>query len=138
MNKKKYFAISIVINIILAFFLAIAALHAADKLHFEYVVEETIRPDSIRSNLDRENYGSVAFLSRAIRGGAEVDPVYLEYYRLGEYTDLMFMKKIYEEAGNVQTLASCEERLSEIREEMPEYSVIFDKIDSGVRKAVIE
>ena len=72
MNKKTVLVISIVVNIILALIFVAAAAGAAEELEFTYVEEGTITPDTIRSNLERENYGVAAALSHPIRGGAVV------------------------------------------------------------------
>ena len=95
-------------------------------------------PDTIRKNLERENYGVAASLSHPIRGGAEIAGGDLDYYMLGEYADLLFLKRIFAEAGNTATLQGCEERLAEIREAMPEYGSLFDKIDLSAENALPE
>ena len=136
MNKKTLFLISIAVNIILALVLVIVGTGAVGQLQFNYVEEDTIRPDSLRSYLDRENYGVAASLSHLIRGGAEVDPEDLDYYRLGEYADLLFLKEIFKEAGNDATVESFEQELSKIREEMPEYGILFDKIEESAKNAL--
>ena len=53
---------------------------------------------------------------------------------LGEYADLLFLKEIFAEAGNTETLNSCEERLAQIRSEMSDYGSLFDKIDYSAEK----
>ena len=134
-NKKVIFGVSVAVNIILALVLLVAAVKAGAELKFNYVEIDTITPDTLRSNLERENYGVVASLSRPIRGGAEIAEGDLDYYRLGEYADLLFMKEIYAEAGNAVTVLSCEDRLAEIRAEMPDYGSLFDKIDLSAENA---
>ena len=136
MNKKILFGISLIVNIILAILFVVTASEAVGELQFNYVEEDTIRPDSLRSYLDRENYGVAASLSHPIRGGAEIAEEYLDYYRLGEYADLLFLKEIFAEAGNTGTVQSCEERLKEIRAAMPEYGSLFDKIELSEEKAI--
>ena len=138
MTKRVIVIISVIVNLILAAVFIITLTGAMEKLHFEYVEQDTIRPDSLRSYLDRENYGVVASLSHPIRGGAEVAEEYEDYYRLGEYADLMFLKEVFAKAGNEDTLAECEDRLAGIRKEMPDYGILFDKIDQSVEKAVME
>lgn len=138
MNKKTIFAISVILNIILAFVFVNLMLGANEKLHFEYVEEDTIRPESLRMYLDMENYGTAASLSHPIRGGAQVDAEYEDYFRLGEYTDLLFLKEVFERAGNVDTAEDCDSRLVQIREEMPDYTVLFDKMDRSAAKAIKE
>ncbi len=138
MSKKIVFVISIIVNIILALVFLAAAAGAAEELKFNYVEEDTIRPDSIRSNLERENYGVAASLSHPIRGGAEIGAEYLDYYMLGEYADLLFQKEILYAAGNGATAGNFEERLDEIREKMPDYAPVFEKIEWSEQKAIRE
>ena len=129
MNKKTVFIISIVVNIILAIVLVAVSAKAAGELEFNYVEEDTITPDTIGSNIERENYGVAAALSHPIRGGAVIDDKYIDRYMLGEYADLLFLKEIFKEAGNEETFAQCEERLAEIRSALPDSSSTFDKMD---------
>ena len=138
MNKKTVFVISIVVNIILAIVFVVVAAKAADTLHFTYVEEDTIRPDSLRSYLDRENYGVAASLSQPIRGGAEIDSEDLDYYMLGEYADLLFLTEVFKESGDDKTVKNFEQRLKEIRDDMPEYDSLFDKIDWSAQNALPE
>ncbi|MCR5831074.1 MAG: hypothetical protein K6G67_02900 [Lachnospiraceae bacterium] len=136
MNKKTIFGISIALNIILALVFVVTAKRAGEELEFNYVEEDTIAPDTIRSNLERENYGVAAAVSHPIRGGAEVADEYVDYYMLGEYADLLFLKEIFAEAGNTQTLETCRERLGEIRNKMPDYGSLFDKIEWSAQNAI--
>lgn len=138
MTKKVILGISIVINLVLAWFLIEGVRDARDELVFEYSEQETLRPDSLRMYLERENYGVAASLSHPIRGGAEVDDLDLDYYMLGEYADTLFLKKVFETAGNADTAAACERRLAEIREKMPAYSELLDKIEQSVKKTIRE
>jgi len=135
-NKKAVLIISIIVNIILALVFIIAAVGASAELKFNYVEDDTIAPDTIRSNLERENYGVAASVSRPIRIGAVVADEYMDYYMLGEYADLLFAKEIYEQAGNTQTLKECTGRLEEIRNKMPDYGSLFDKIDWSAQNAI--
>ncbi len=136
MNKKTVFVVSVIVNILLAIAFVVVAVGAAAELEFNYVEEDTITPDTIRSNLERENYGVCACLSRPIRGGAVVKDEYRDYYMLGEYADLLFLKEIYVKADNTKTVNSCDRRLEEIRNEMPDYGSIFDKIDWSATNAI--
>lgn len=136
MNKKTVFVISIIVNIILALVFIVAAAGAIEELKFNYVEDDTITPDNIRSNLERENYGVAATLSRPIRGGAVVADEYMDYYMLGEYADLLFLKEISAKAQNTQTVKSFEERLDEIQKRMPDYGSIFDKIEWSAGNAI--
>ncbi len=132
------FIISIIVNIILALVFVVAAVGAAGELKFNYVEEDTIAPDTIRSNLNRENYGVAAKISHPIRGGAVIADEYMDYYMLGEYADLLFLKEIFEQSGNTQTLKDCQMRLDEIKNAMPDYAGIFEKIEWGAQNALAE
>lgn len=138
MTKKTILSISIIINIILATVFVVSLPGAMGELVYEYVEQDTIRPDTIRKYLEWENYGTVAALSRPIRGGAEVADTDADYYKLGEYAELLFLKEVYERAGNADSAKACEDRISEIRKEMPEYGAVLDKIDLSVANAVKE
>ena len=138
MTKKTILSISIIINIILATVFVVSLPGAMGALVFEYVEQDTIRPDTLRKNLERENYGTVAALSRPIRGGAKVSGTDADYYKLGEYAELLFLKEVYAKAGNADSAKACEDRISEIRTDMPEYGYVLDKIDLSVANAVKE
>ena len=138
MTKKTILRISIIINIILAIVFVVSLPGAMGELVYEYVEQDTTRPDTIRKYLEWENYGTVAALSRPIRGGAEVADTDADYYKLGEYAELLFLKEVYERAGNADSAEACEDRISEIRREMPEYGALLDKIDPSVANAVKE
>ena len=138
MTKKTILSISIIVNIILATVFAVSLPGAMGELVYEYVEQDTIRPDTIRKYLEWENYGTVAALSRPIRGGAEVADTDADYYKLGEYAELLFLKEVYARAGNADSVEACEDRISEIRREMPEYGALLDKIDLSVANAVKE
>ncbi len=138
MNKKTVLGISIVVNIILAIVFVVTTALATEELKFSYVEEDTIVPDIIRSNLERENYGCAASFSHPIRGGAEIADEYMDYYMLGEYADLLFLKEIFTESGNTQTAENCEKRLDEIRSEMPDCDSLFEKIEWSVLSRVVK
>ena len=138
MTKKTILSISIIVNIILTTVFAVSLPGAMGELVYEYVEQDTIRPDTIRKYLEWENYGTVAALSRPIRGGAEVADTDADYYKLGEYAELLFLKEVYKRAGNADSAEACEDRISEIRREMPEYGALLDKIDLSVANAVKE
>ena len=134
-NRNVILIISVIVNIILAIVFIIAAAEAVRELKFSYMEEGTIIPDSIRSNLERENYGVAASLSHPIRGGAEVDARDRDYYMLGEYADLLFLKEIFKEAQNTQTAQSCEQRLDEIKNMLPECGDTIDRIEWSAQNA---
>lgn len=138
MNKKVILGISVAVNIILAAVFLVKAMQAADELKFNYVEIDTITPDSLRMYLERENYGVAAGLSHPIRGGAEIAEEDMDYYMLGEYADLLFLKEIFAEAGNTETVRNFEDRIGEIRAKMPDYGSLFDKIDYSAQNAIAE
>ena len=138
MNKKVILWISIILNIILGIVFLVNLPGAVEELKFEYVEQETIRPDSLRMYLERENYGTAAALSRIVRAGAQVSETDLDYFKLGEYAELLFLKPVMERAGNADTVAAFEAQMAEIRSAMPAYSALFDKIDLSTAGAVKE
>ena len=138
MTKKVIFGISVAVNIILALVLVVLVPRAVSELHFEYVEQKTIRPDSVRKYLEWENYGTVAALSRSVRGGATVAPEDEDNFRVGEYAELRFLREIYAKAGNADTVQSCDERLSELRGELSGYADVLDEIDLSVTEAIFE
>lgn len=137
MNKKIIFGISIVINVFLALIVIFLLSEAIHGLKYTYFGSSTAT-DSMYDYLEWENYGVAARAAHSVRGGAKVADVDLDYYRLGEYADLLFFKEIYEKSGNTDTLKACEDRMSEIRSEMPDYEVIFEKIDYSVENAIFD
>ncbi len=138
MNKKIIFGISIVINIILVFVIVFLLTEAYHALQFEYVTHDSIAAETIREYLERENYGVAASLSHPIRGGAEVSDVDLDFYMLGEYADLLFLKEVFDKSGDSGTAGAFEDRISEIHSQMPDFDVIFDKIDYSIENAVYD
>ncbi len=138
MNNKTVLGILIFINIGLAIIFVSLIPGMIENLNFEYVEGKTLQPENLRSYLEWEKYGVVASLGRVSRGGAQPSEEYVEYYRLGEYADRLFMKEVFAASGNDDTAKEFEDRNTEIRAEMPEYDVIFDKIDQSVESAVKE
>ncbi len=137
-TKKPILIIANIINVILAIAFLVVGVQAIEELKFTYVEKDTIRPDSLRSYLERENYGTVATLSHPIRGGYQPAEEDLDYFLLGEYADLLFLKEVFAETGKSQTAQDCETRISEIREQIPENAPIFDKIDLSAKNAIPE
>ncbi len=127
-----------VVNIILFCVFIVLIMGAARELKFNYVEEDTLTPNNLRNYLEWENYGVVADLSRPFRGGAEVAEQYRDYYMLGEYADLLFLKEIFVETQNTETVNTFEKRLEEIRSQMPEYGSIFEKIEWSAKHALPE
>ncbi|MCR5283536.1 MAG: hypothetical protein K6E18_09215 [Lachnospiraceae bacterium] len=131
MIKKVILILSLVANLVLAIFLIGLLPKAIEELHFSYVERDTILPNTIRNYLDWENYGVAASLSRPIRGGAQVFEEDADYYKLGEYAELLFLSKVFAAAQNTDTAEKCESRMTQIRSEMPSYDTVFDKIDQS-------
>ncbi|MCR5702941.1 MAG: hypothetical protein K6G76_12475 [Lachnospiraceae bacterium] len=138
MNKKVFYPISIVVNILLVIAIVVLLKNAGHKMKFEYVDTERISQESMRTSFEKGCYGQAVLASYPVRGGAEIAKEYEEYYRLGEYTELKFFKEVYAKEGNADMLTSCDKRLSELREEMPDYATLFDKIDQSTDKAIRE
>ena len=138
MNKKVILVISVIVNIILGIVFIALLTKVYSELSFEYVEQETIEPDSIRMYLERDEYGVAASLSHFIRGGAEIEDKYKDYYILGEYTDLLFQKEIFERSGNKTMTEKCETRMEEIRKEMSMYKDMLGKMDESVAKVIRE
>ncbi len=136
--KSKIYAVTIVVNIILGIILIITLPGAISELQSEYSEPEAAWPDTVRMYLEHENYGVAACLARPIRGGAEITGEEADYYRLGEYADLLFLKEVFVKEGNMGSAELFGNRIDKIRKEMPEYTVIFDKIDQSERNAVGE
>ncbi|MBO7515440.1 MAG: hypothetical protein J6T47_07455, partial [Lachnospiraceae bacterium] len=118
--------------------LVINIMGAADELKFAYVERDTITPRDLQMYLDMENYGTAASLARSIRAGAEVEKEDADYYYLGEYAEVLFLKALFEESGNTASVNACEKRMKEIEENMPEYSGILEKIRWSVDQALGE
>ncbi|MBE5870684.1 MAG: hypothetical protein E7294_05445 [Lachnospiraceae bacterium] len=133
--KKVIFRISIVVNLFLAICFAGLCIKAVEALHFEYIEQETILPDTLRKYLERGNYGTVAALSQPIRGGAEVSEKDADYYKLGEYTDLLFLKEIFEKSENADTVQECENRLEKLKQELSEYQDHLDRMEKSVERS---
>ena len=135
MNKDKFLGISVVINILLVIILMGLIVSTVDKLRFSYIRESSIGTDVLISSLDMENYGVMARFSHPIRGGADIPSDDKDLYMIGEYADIIFLKNVYEKTGDTGTCDSMEKRAAEIRSELPDYAVIFDKIDQSIEKA---
>ena len=136
MIKKAVFVITIIANIFLAAGFVFALSNAIDELKFEFVEEDTLLPDTIRMYINSENYGTVASRSRMIRAGAKISGSDIDQFRMGEYAELLFLKEVFDRAQNTDSVKTCEERIAEIRKEMPGYADVLDKIDLSVENAV--
>ena len=134
--SNKIFGLSVIINIILAIAIIALASDTYNKMQFSLVREKSMGPEVIMSGLDRENYGVVARFARPIRGEAEIYDKDKDLYMIGEYADVLFNKEIFENSGDTDSCKAMADRAARIRSEMPDYSVIFDKIDYSVEHAV--
>ena len=138
MIKKVIFGISVIVNILLGCVFFYLLPEAMSELGEEYMEQDTLRSDTIVDYLEWERYGTVAFLSRSIRAGAKIGENEEDYYRLGEYAELLFLREIYAGEGNTDREDACTDRAMQIREEMPDYAEIFDRIDRSAADAVVE
>ncbi len=136
MIKKIVFYLTIMINIFLGIALISCLFEAGEKLKFEYVEQDNIEPESIHDYISREYYGTAAKLSAGIRGGKTPKEEDEDYYRLGEYTDLLFQTEIMKKAGNEATAKKFEEQAAQIRADHPQYNQLFDKIDGSLAEAL--
>ena len=135
MIKKVILAVMVIVNIFLVIVLVMTLPRAAGELRFEYVEEETITPDTLRMYIERENYGTVASLSRPIRAGAKLSETDIDYYRIGEYAELLFLKEVFERTQNADTARKFEDEILSIRSKMPAYNAVFDRIDQSAADA---
>lgn len=138
MNKRTIFSISIIVNIILCMFFLFLLMDSYKAIYYDYLTRDTIEQNALKNNIEQECYGITAYRSRSIRVGAEIPKEVQDYYVIGEYADLLFLKEIHKRTQNNDTANDFESRLHEIRNEMPEYKSIFDSIDKSVKKSVKE
>lgn len=103
---------------------------------------EVVRNDGTREYIlkyiEREDYGTAGIESRKMRLGEKIDEPMQEFYKVGSYADLIFWEKIYAEGGSELTAEDCRKQYEEIRNTLPEYKNVFEKIDDTVEKAVIK
>ena len=90
----------------------------------------------ILKEIEREDYGAAGIESRAMRRGANIDEPMQEFYMVGSYADLMFWERIYAESGSEAAAEECRLRCEEIRNSLPEYGNVFEKIDDRLETAV--
>ena len=100
--------------------------------------KKEMKPDSLLSYMNWENYGDVAIMSRFGRVGEKVKEEDEDLYLLGEYADLLFWKKIQEADGNHEAALEYAARQSEIRKMLAGYEVVFEKMDQSIENAVRE
>ncbi len=138
MNRKIIFRSLTAVNIILGIWLIISVIGAVNELNLQYVEADSHTPRSLVMYLEREEYGVAAGLARPVRGGELITGENEDYYRIGEYAELSFLKEIYVKKGATETVAIYENRLASLRDRLPEYASIFDKIDTSVINSIKE
>ena len=126
------FITDIVLGIVLASLL-IANLINLSKSE---VFQKDGTPEYILSSIEREDYGSAGIESRKMRLGIKIDEPMQEFYKVGSYADLMFWERIYAESGSEDTAEDCRKKYDEIRNTLPEYEKVYDKIDGTLEKSV--
>ena len=99
------------------------------------VVRKKGTNDYILDSIERDDYGTAGIMSRKMRLGEEIDEPMQEFYMVGSYADLMFWEKIYAEGGNESTAEDCRRQCEEIRNTLPEYEKVFEKIDDTLKIA---
>ena len=138
MNKKMIFTILLVVDVILAVVLIINLAGVSEELSRTYYGKDASTASSLLMYLDRENYGTVAVLARSYRVGAEVDEADEDLYRLGEYGELSFLERINAGSGEDELVRDYEKRRAEIRDAIPGYKAVLDKMDLSIDKAIME
>ena len=91
--------------------------------------------DYILKYIEREDYGAAAKMSGRSRLWEQIDEPLKEFYMVGSYADLMFWEKIYAESGRGSTAEDYRKQCEEIKNLLPEYENVFEKIDNTVEKA---
>ena len=138
MKKTIILWITLTIDFVLAIVFCGRLVSAANELHWAYYEKKGIEPSSVLMYLDHQSYGVVATLSRDGRVGAEVKEEDRGLYLTGEYADLLYLEKIYTACGETEQAERCAKRRGEIREEIPEYKGILDKMDLSIKTAAGE
>ena len=137
MSKKKLiFLILLAADIVLGVIFASKLMKASEKLSWAYYESDDVNTSSVLDYLEWEDFGTAAMLSRSYRIGAEVDEADEELFKLGEYADMLFYGKIYEESGMQQRAQDCDGRRSEIRKDMADYAAVLDKMDDSLENAI--
>ena len=126
------FITDIVLGIVLASLL-IANLINISKSE---IVQKKGTNEYILDYLEREDYGTAGRTSRQMRLGEKIDEPMQEFYKVGSYADLMFWERIYAESGSEDTAEDCRKQCDEIRNTLPEYDKVYDKIDGTLEKSV--
>ena len=137
MSKKKLvFLILLAADIVLGVIFVSKLMAASEKLSWAYYESDDVKTSSVLDYLEWEDFGTAAMLSRSYRIGAEVDEADEELFKLGEYADMLFYGKIYEESGMQQRAQDCDGRRSEIRKDMADYAAVLDKMDDSLENAI--
>ena len=100
------------------------------------VVQKDGTSEYILDHIEREDYGTAGIESRKMRLGEKIDEPMQEFYMVGSYADLMFWEKIYAESGSELTAEDLRKQYEEIKDTLPEYNNVFEKIDDTLEKAV--
>ena len=108
----------------------------SEKLSWDYYESDDVKTSSVLDYLEWEDFGTAAMLSRSYRIGAEVDEADEDLFKLGEYADMLFYGKIYEESGMQQRAQDCDARRSDIRKDMADYAALLDKMDDSLENAI--
>ena len=138
MNKLKTAAgwAVFIIDIILGIVFISLLISTLSNLSKSQVIQNKGTSEYIIKYIEREDYGTAGIVSRAMRLGTEVDEPMQEFYMVGSYADLMFWEKIYAESGSDHTAEDCRKQYEEIKNTLPEYKKVFEKIDDTLEKAV--
>ncbi|MBE5870698.1 MAG: hypothetical protein E7294_05515 [Lachnospiraceae bacterium] len=140
MNKKVIFRISVLLNGILAVVLVISMAHAMKEIDRNKENHSLWRMANIlmEDKVEEQAYGWLGAQTRPSRYGAKEYPNNRNYYRLGEYADLLFFREVYQAGGEKEQAADCGERINELKEELSGQSAVLDKIEQSVQKALKE
>ena len=122
-------------DLVLGMAFILLAFTTLSNLSKSQIFQKRRTSDYILDELEIEDYGSAAIISRRMRLGAEIDEPMKEFYMVGSYGDLMFWEKIYAESGNEATAEDYRKQCEEIRNSLPEYEKIYKRIDDKLEKA---
>ena len=138
MIKKIIFGITILLNIILSVVLVFTIIRSVNEITSNYDEDALteVADSSVKTELERENFGYVGARTRPWRYGAQGQEGSEDYYKLGEYTDRLFFREFYEAAGDRHSVEESDKRLEELRTDLSGYENILDKMDESVKKAI--
>ena len=138
MNKLKTAAkwAVFITDIILGIVFVSLLISTLSNLSKSEVVQKDATRDYILDYIEREDYGTAGIESRKMRLGEKIDEPMQEFYMVGSYADLMFWERIYAKSGSEAAAEDCRLRCEEIRNSLPEYGNVFEKIGDTLEKAV--